>query len=88
LEVVEPGKDGVTINDILVHDRYDSDPTIQMLLAKMMPSALPMAVGVIRSVKSESFDRLMEEQINAQKNQSPIRCVDDMLNSGDVFEIN
>jgi len=87
LEVVELGKDGITIDDILVHDQYDPDSTIQMILAKMSPPAFPMAIGVIRSAKTESFDRLVEEQINAQKAQSPIRCVDDMLHSGDVFEI-
>jgi 2-oxoglutarate ferredoxin oxidoreductase subunit beta len=88
LEVVELGKDGVTVDDILVHDQYDSEPTIQLLLAKMTPPAFPMAVGVIRSVRAESFDQLVEEQINAQKALSSIRCVDDMLNSGDIFEIN
>ena len=87
LEVVELGKDGVTIDDILVHDRYDTEPTIQMLLAKMMPPAFPMAVGVIRSAGSQSFDQLVEEQIDAQKGQSSVRCVDDMLHSGDIFEI-
>ncbi len=87
LEVVELGKNGVTIDDILVHDQYEQDPTIQLLLAKMTPPELPMAIGVIRSAKTETFDRLMEEQIESQKNQSSIRCVDDLLNSGDVFEI-
>jgi 2-oxoglutarate ferredoxin oxidoreductase subunit beta len=87
LDVVEPGKDGVTMDDILVHDQYDPDPTIQMLLAKMTPPAYPMAIGVIRSAEAETFDRLVEEQIDLQKAQSSIRCVDDMLNSGDVIEI-
>ena len=87
LEVVELGKDGVTLDDILVHDQYDPDPTIQMLLAKMTPPAFPMALGVLRSVRADTFDRLVEEQIDAQKNQSSVRCVDEMLNSGDVFEI-
>ena len=87
LEVVELGRDGVTIDDILVHDQYEQDPTLQMLLAKMAPPAYPMAIGVIRSAKAATFDRMIEAQIDAQKNRSPIRCVDDMLHSGDVFEI-
>jgi 2-oxoglutarate ferredoxin oxidoreductase subunit beta len=87
IEVVELGKDGVTLDDILVHDRYDADPTIAMLLAKMTPPDYPMALGVLRSAKAKSFDRLADEQIAAHKAQSSIQCVDDMLNSGDVFEI-
>ena len=58
-----------------------------MMLAKMTPPAYPMAIGVIRSAKAETFDSLVEKQIDAFKAQSSIRCVDDMLNSGDVFEI-
>ena len=87
LEVVELGKDGVTIDDILVHDRYDADPTIQMLLAKMTPPDFPMALGIIRSAKADTFVRLMDEQMDEHQAKSSIRCVDDMLNSGDVFEI-
>jgi len=88
LEVVELGKDGATIDDILVHDMYDPDPSLQMMLAKMEPPAFPMALGVIRSTQSESYDRLMEKQIEAQQAHSSIHCVDDMLNSGDILEIN
>jgi len=87
LDIVELGKDGITIDDIHVHDQYESDPTIQMMLAKMTPPSYPMAIGVIRSAKTETFDSMVEKEINAHKAQSSIRCVDDMLNSGDVFEI-
>lgn len=87
LEVVEPGKNGITTDDILIHDQYEQDPTIQLMLAKMNVPDFPVATGVIRSAKAPTFDRLMDEQIAGQKAQSSIRCVDDVLNSGDVFEI-
>ena len=87
LEVVELGKNGITIDDILVHDQYEQDSTVQLLLARMAPPAFPMCIGVIRSVAAPTFDRLADEQISAQKSQSTIQCVDDLLNSGDVFEI-
>ena len=87
MEVVELGKNGVTINDILVHNSCDSDPSVQMMLAKMTPPDYPMAIGVIRSAKAKSFDRLVEEQIEAYKASTTITCVDEMLNSGDVMEI-
>jgi 2-oxoglutarate ferredoxin oxidoreductase subunit beta len=87
LDVVELGKDGVTMDDILVHDQYDPDPIIQMMLAKMAPPAFPMAIGVIRAAKAKSFDQMVEEQIEAHQAQSPIRCVDDMLNSGEIITI-
>ncbi len=87
LEVVESGKNGITVDDILVHNQYEQDSTLQLLLARMTPPDFPMAVGVIRSAAAPTFDRLIDEQIADQKNQSDIHCVDDLLNSGDVFEI-
>ncbi|MDR0713799.1 MAG: 2-oxoacid:ferredoxin oxidoreductase subunit beta [Bacteroidales bacterium] len=87
LEVVELGKNGVTMDDILVHNPSDPDPALQIMIAKMTPPHFPMATGVIRSVEAPSFDRLMEEQIARQKAGSPVRCVDDVLNSGDIIEI-
>ncbi|MDR2036462.1 MAG: 2-oxoacid:ferredoxin oxidoreductase subunit beta [Bacteroidales bacterium] len=87
LEAVEIGKNGITIDDILVHDQYEQDPIIQLMIAKMAPPHLPMAVGIIRAAKAPTFDRLVDEQIEAQKAKSPIKCVDDLLNSGDIIEI-
>jgi 2-oxoglutarate ferredoxin oxidoreductase subunit beta len=87
LEIVEPGKDGISMEDILVHDAYEQDPSIQMMLAKMSPPEFPMAMGVIRSVLAPTFDRMVEEQISDQKATSSIQCVDDLLNSGDIIEL-
>ncbi|MDR1673054.1 MAG: 2-oxoacid:ferredoxin oxidoreductase subunit beta [Bacteroidales bacterium] len=86
-EVVEIGKNGITVNDILVHNPAEEASTLQLMIAKMAPPLFPVAIGVIRSVAAPTFDRLTEEQIAAQKNNSPVRCMDDLLNSGDVIEI-
>ena len=87
LEVVELGKNGITMDDILVHDAHEEDTMVQLMLAKMSLPGFPVAMGVIRAAKAPAFDRLVEEQIDEQKAVSSIRCVDDLLNSGDVFEI-
>ena len=88
LEVVEIGKNGITVDDILVHDQYDQDPGIHTMLAKLAPPEFPMVFGVIRSAMFPTYDDLMEEQIKEAKNTSKIKCVDDLLNSGDTWEIN
>jgi 2-oxoglutarate ferredoxin oxidoreductase subunit beta len=87
LEVVEIGKDGVTESDLLVHDQYDQDPGIHLMLAKMAPPLFPVALGVIRSAMFSTYDDLVEEQIRTAKATSKIQCVDDLLNSGDTWEI-
>jgi 2-oxoglutarate ferredoxin oxidoreductase subunit beta len=88
LEVVEIGKDGITIDDLLVHDAYDQDPGIHTMLAKLAPPNFPMVFGVIRAAMFPTYDDLVEEQIKFAKENSKIKNMDDLLNSGDTWEIN
>ena len=87
LEVVEIGQNGITIDDILVHDQYSQDPGIHLMLAKIAPPNYPMVFGVIRSAMFPTYDDMVEEQIKYAKETSKIRNVDDLLNSGDTWEI-
>lgn len=87
LEVAEIGKNGVTIDDILVHDQYNPDPGVQLMLCKLAPPHFPMVFGVIRSTMFPTYDDLIEEQIQQAKAGAKIRNVDDLLNSGDTWEI-
>ncbi len=84
LEAVTIGENGITENDILVHDQHQHDPGIHLMLAKLQH---PVAMGVIRSAAYPTYDDLMEEQISQVKASSPIKCMDDLLNSGDTWEI-
>ena len=87
LKVVKIGENGISINDILVHDQYAQDPGIHLMLAKMNPPEFPVALGVIRSAKFSTYDDLLVEQIAYAKENSSIKTVDDLLNSGDTWEI-
>jgi 2-oxoglutarate ferredoxin oxidoreductase subunit beta len=87
LEVVQIGVNSITEDDLLVHDQYDQDPGIHLMLAKMAPPLYPVAFGVIRSAMFPTYDDMVEEQIVKAKATSPIKCVDDLLNSGDTWEI-
>jgi 2-oxoglutarate ferredoxin oxidoreductase subunit beta len=87
LEIVIIGENSITEKDILVHDQYNQDPGIHLMLAKMHPPHYPVALGVIRSAMYSTYDDLVEEQIRHAKQTSPIKNVDDLLNSGETFEI-
>jgi 2-oxoglutarate/2-oxoacid ferredoxin oxidoreductase subunit beta len=87
LEVVTIGKDGISSKDLLVHDQDSADPGIHLMLAQMSAPEFPVALGVIRSARFSTYDDLVEEQIQAAKRNSGIHTVDELLNSGDVFEI-
>ena len=87
LEVVTIGQNGVREEDILVHDAYQQDPGLHLMLAKMQLPQYPVALGVIRSIVAPTYDQLLEEQIKEAQKTSKIRNVDDLLNSGDTWEI-
>jgi 2-oxoglutarate ferredoxin oxidoreductase subunit beta len=87
LEVITIGENGYTLKDILVHDQYQADSGIHLMLAQMAVPEYPVALGVIRSIKSDTYNNLIDKQIQIAKEKGKIKCVDDLLNSGDVFTI-
>ena len=87
LKVVEIGKDGITENDILVHDAHDPNPFLHWMLVNMKAPEFPVALGVIRDVEAHTYDEALDEQIEEVKKISKIHCMDDLLNSGDIWEV-
>jgi 2-oxoglutarate/2-oxoacid ferredoxin oxidoreductase subunit beta len=87
LQGVVVGLNGVTIDDILVHDQYEKNPGIHRMLGKMGPPDLPVALGVIRSAEFETYDDMVEVQIASVMETSNIKCVDDLLKSGETFYV-
>jgi len=87
LKVVEIGKDGVTIDDILVHDATEVDPTLHMALINMQLPDFPVAFGVIRNVEALVYDTEMAKQIDEVQQKRKVTCVDELLNSGNTWEV-
>ncbi|PID94322.1 MAG: 2-oxoacid:ferredoxin oxidoreductase subunit beta [Bacteroidetes bacterium] len=87
LQVVTIGENGVTEEDILVHDASTPNPLIHLQLVRMKAPDFPVAFGVIRNVKKPSYERLMEEQIAAARAESPIKTADDLFNRGITWEV-
>lgn len=88
LKVVKPGEDGITINDILVHDPCEMNPGIHYMLANMTYPEFPVALGVIRSVPYNTYEEEVKNQISAVKKETKIKCVDDLLQSGSTWKVN
>ena len=88
LKVVTIGENGITKNDILVHDAHEKNPILHLMLINMNYPDFPVAFGVIREVKDNSYDYLVEEQIKEVQSQSKIKCMDDLLNNGNTWEVN
>jgi 2-oxoglutarate ferredoxin oxidoreductase subunit beta len=87
LVVGEIGVGGVTMKDILVHDAHEPNPGIHMMLVNMKYPDYPVALGVIRDVEDHTYDDEVRDQVLSVQAKTNIRNMDDLLNSGDTWEI-
>ncbi len=84
LEVVTIGENGLTEDDLLVHDAHNPDPTLHLMLTRLK---MPLAVGIIREVADESFDERLDKQIQELRNHSKFKSVDELLYSGETYVV-
>ena len=87
LKVAKIGENGVTVNDVLIHDATEPDPSIHLSLINMQLPDFPVVLGVIRSVDAPVYDTEMEAQIETVQQNRKITCVDELLSSGSTWEV-
>jgi len=84
LEVVTIGENGITQEDLLVHNAKEKDPTLHYMLVRM---EYPLATGVIRSFDDVTLEE-REDALTAQvKSNSSFRKTDDLFFSGETYEV-
>ena len=87
LKVVKIGENGITIEDILVHDATEPNGYLQQVLIGMKLPDFPVAMGVIRAVKAPVYDQVMEAQIEEVKKKARIKTLDELLCSGNTWVV-
>ncbi|MGD9992464.1 MAG: 2-oxoacid:ferredoxin oxidoreductase subunit beta [Salinivirgaceae bacterium] len=87
LKIVNLNDGKYTIDDLLVHDAYELNPGIHLLLANMRYPEFPVALGVIRSVNAPTYDDNMTNQIKQVKQSAKIKNMTDLLTTGNTWEI-
>lgn len=88
LKVVKIGEDGVTLNDILVHDAHCQDNTLQLKLALMGDNdGFPVALGVIRDVDAPTYDDAVTAQIEDVKSKKKYHNFAELLETNDIWEV-
>ena len=84
LEVVTIGENGVSEDDILIHDAKCEENTLHQMLVKLQ---YPLATGIIRSFEDSTFEE-REAELNEQvRSKSKFSKVDDLFFSGDTYEV-
>ena len=88
LKVVEIGKDGYTMDDILIHDSHCEDKTLQLKLAMMdNEHGFPVALGVIRDVQAPTYDEAVNRQIEEVSQQKAYHNFTELLETNDIWEV-
>jgi 2-oxoglutarate ferredoxin oxidoreductase subunit beta len=85
-EVVRLG-DGVTEDDLLVHDEQATEPYLALMLSRMFWPEYPVPVGVLRDVRRPTHDELVEEQIASARAVSGDGDLAAALRSGETWTV-
>lgn len=77
---------------VLVHDATLQDPTLHRMLALMgqdttSSSQLPIALGVIRNVDTETYDFAVNEQIHQVRQKSAVQTFDQLTTTLEQWEL-
>ncbi|PKP12575.1 MAG: 2-oxoacid:ferredoxin oxidoreductase subunit beta [Bacteroidetes bacterium HGW-Bacteroidetes-3] len=84
LEVVTIGENGITQEDILVHNAKEEDKTLHQMLVRL---DYPLATGIIRSFADVTLEE-REDALTAQvKANSKFKKTDDLFFSGETYEV-
>ena len=87
LKVVKIGENGVTIDDILVHDAHCEDNTLQLKLALMEGPDFPIALGVIRDVEAPTYNDAVWAQIDEVSEKKKYHNFAELLETNDIWEV-
>ena len=85
LEVVTVGENGVTMDDVLVHD--ETNRTLAGWLARMQAPEFPVAIGVLYCDPAESYEAAVGRQIEDAKKKTPQASLNSLLQSGHTWTV-
>ena len=87
LKAVELGKDGYTIDDVLVHDAHTQSNFLHQQLAMMDGQELPLAIGVIRDVDSPVYNEEIDTQIADVRAKKGFDTLRSMILAGEHWTV-
>jgi 2-oxoglutarate ferredoxin oxidoreductase subunit beta len=84
LEVVTIGENGITQEDLLVHNAKEEDPTLHQMLVRL---EYPLVTGIIRSFEDITLEE-SEDALTAEvKSNSKFTKTDDLFFSGETYQV-
>lgn len=86
-EVVTVGENGITVDDLLVHDENSTDPALAYILGRLEAPEFPVPIGVFRSVQRPTYETLLQDQISRAVTTKGAGDLKKLLNSGETWVI-
>ncbi len=87
LKAVEIGKDGYTIDDVLVHDAHTKSNFLHQQLAMMDGHELPLAIGIIRDVEGLTYNDEIDKQVETVRANKGFATLRDMVLAGETWTV-
>ena len=85
LEVVTIGENGITENDILVHD--EKNKVMAHLLAGMKSPAFPTAIGVLYCDPTPTYEASIHNQLQSEINNNQEADLNALLRQGSTWVV-
>jgi 2-oxoglutarate ferredoxin oxidoreductase subunit beta len=85
-EVVTIGN-GITVDDLLIHDEKAEEPSLAYLLSRMVHPAFPECMGVFRCVSRPTYDELLNKQIEDVVRSKGKGKLEDLFASDDTWVV-
>lgn len=85
-EVVTLGN-GITVDDLLIHDERATEPTLAYLLSRMHYPDFPEPLGVFRATERTSYEELVVGQIRAYTEKLGPGDLEKAFQAGDTWEV-
>ena len=84
-EVVTIGENGVTEDDLLVHN--EKDPTLPLIYTQFRGLGLPVPMGVFKKVELPVFEDAVVDQMDKVKEKKGAGKMSDLIKSGETWEV-
>jgi 2-oxoglutarate ferredoxin oxidoreductase subunit beta len=85
-EVVALGN-GITEDDLLVHDERAPEPSLAYLLSRMRQPEFPEPIGVFRAVEHPQYDDRLNAQVEQAIEKQGEGDLDALFHSGDTWTV-
>jgi 2-oxoglutarate ferredoxin oxidoreductase subunit beta len=87
-EIVTVGENGITVDDILVHNENVYESNLPYILGRMQFPEYPVPMGVFRAIERPTYERMLAGQISTAVETKGAGDLEKLLNSGETWVIN